>query len=361
MGQIDRCRKEDIPAVARLHLRVYGNSNNESVEDLESYYQKVLFGHPWRDEESPSLIFRLEDGGVEGLLGVMVRRMVYKGKPIRMAVPHSLMVAPDCSSPMAAIQMARKFFEGAQDLVVGDGANDQSRKLLEAMGAGTSCLYSMYWLCLLRPCSYAGSALGAKRGIKLLTLASRPACLFADSLAGRFWRRSIQSRQPEESTVSEVDSRALLLSVKDFPCRSPLHPEYCETDLQGMADFLGGVSGHGQSQGIEVRNAKGQRIGTCLYRIGARKAMEVLLLLARDDSADVVFGRVLEHALNLGVTSVGGRMDPRFFQSMSDYACLIRRRSWVVVYSRNPEILDVIHRGDAVLSALDGEFVLTSR
>ena len=83
--------------------------------------------------------------------------------------------------------------------------------------------------------------------------------------------------------------------------------------------------------------------------------MEVMLLWAHGDSSDVVFGHLLDHALDLGVLRVEGRIEPQFLQSISNHNCLVKRRSWAIVHAGDPEILNVINRGDAMLSAIDAE------
>lgn len=362
MARIDRCRREDIPSIAKLHLMVYGNPNGEPHEDLEAYYERILFGNPWLDEEIPSLVYRSEEGRIEGLLGVLVRRMIHNGQPIRAAIPHSLMVAPECGAPMAAIQMVREFFDGAQDLVFGDGANDLSRKLLGALGATTSYLYSMHWLCILRPCAYLRSAMGTRsQTLKSVAVITKPLSFVADSLAFRFRRKSIRLRLSEGCSCLKMDVRTLLSCVKDFTKRIPLHPDYNENDIQYLEDRLRSKSPGSATTGYEVRNGKGDRIGIFLCTLGAKKSMEVVLLLAREDSNHVVFNSVLNHALSLGAKSVEGKLAPRFLQSISDNNCLLKRRSWTLFGSKEAEILNAINRGDAQLSALDGEFVVTAR
>lgn len=355
MDQVEHCLKGDIPGIAKLHLKVYGNPNDEPSKDLLSYYETVLFSNPWCDEEIPPLVFRSKDGIIEGLLGVLVHRMNYNGKSIRMAVPHSLMMAPDCSSPMAVVQMIRKFFEGPQDLVIGDGANDQARKLMEAMGAMTSYLYSMHWLCLLRPCSYMGSALKKKRGLQFLSALLRPTGFVLDALANKVGRNRTRPQCSQKCTAVELDSQSLQSCISEFTKRSPLYPEYKSSDIQWFWSFLQSNTQRGRSQGFEVHNEKGQRIGYYLYFLKAKKFMEVVTFWAREDSTDVVFSHLMDHAFRQGVLSVEGRMEPRFLQAISDHNCLIKHRRWTIEYSKTPEILDVLNRGDAMLTPMEGE------
>lgn len=360
MDRVDRCVKEDIPAIAKIHLKTFGNANDEPSEGLRSYYEMVLCNNPWYDEDISSLVYRSKEGNVEGFLGVITRRMNFKGKSIRVAVPHRLMVAPDCRSPLAAMKIIKRFLSGPQDLVLGDGANDLGRKFMEGMGATTSFLYSMNWLCLLRPCAYMRNVLGKYKGLKILAALSWPVCSLMDSLAQKIPHGPIRSKQPNDCKAIEMDSQSLLSCITEFSMQCSLRPEYNSDDIQWLWDFLSGNTQRGRLRGVEVLNGKGRRIGAYLYYLRSQKLIEVMLLLARADVTDIVFGHLLNHAFECGAVCVQGRMEPRFLQSFWGNNCLVKRGSWAVVHARDPEILNVINRGDAMLSALEGELWLRS-
>ncbi len=360
MDQVDCCQKADIPAVAVIHQKTFGTASVEPSEGLKTYYETIIFNNPWVEEDLPSLVFRSKEGKVEGFLGIVTRRMNYKGKTIRVAIPHRLMVAPDCSSPMAAVKIIKRFLSGPQDLVLGDGANDLGRKFMEGMGATTSYLYSMDWLCLLRPCSYMRDVVGKYRGLKFLAGVSWPVCSLLDSIANKILNSPARSKKPGDCTAIEMDGQSLLSCIMEFSKQSPLHPEYNEGDFEWLWNFLKSNTHRGQLQGFEVHNDKGKRIGAYLYYLKSKKLIEVMLLLARRDSADTVFKLLLNHAIDLGAICLRGRMEPKFLQCFWHNNCLIKRGSWAVVHARDPEILNVINRGDAMLSALEGELWLRS-
>lgn len=360
MDQVDRFVKEDIPAVARIHLKTFGDADREPSEGLKSYYETVFFNNPWYDEEQPSLVYRSKEGKVEGFMGVITRRMNFKGKSIRIAIAHRLMVAPECSSPLAAMKIIKKFLSGPQDLVLGDGANDLGKKFMEGMGASTSYLYSLNWLCLLRPFSYMRNILSEYKGLKFLAGLLWPACCLLDSLACKLPHSSLRFMPPGDCTAIEMNSQSLLSCITEFSKRRSLRPEYNADDIKWLWDFLKGNTHRGQLQGFEVRDGKDKRIGAYLYYLKSKKLVEVMLLLARDDSTDTVFKHLMNHAMQIGAISVQGRMEPIFLPSFGDHKCLIKRGDWAIVHARDPEILNVINRGDAMLSALEGELWLRS-
>jgi hypothetical protein len=57
------------------------------------------------------------------------------------------------------------------------------------------------------------------------------------------------------------------------------------------------------------------------------------------------------------MTSLRGRIDPALAQAYSERYCLISQRGpWLLAHAREPALLHAFHRGDAVLSHLDGEW-----
>jgi hypothetical protein len=72
---------------------------------------------------------------------------------------------------------------------------------------------------------------------------------------------------------------------------------------------------------------------------------------------------VLDHlfydAWEQGAIALHGVVDLRRIADFSDKGCLFTcRGGWTVAYSRKPELLDLLDRGDAFLSRLDGEWAL---
>ena len=360
MSQVDRCVKEDIPAVARIHMKTFASADEKPTEGLKSYYETIFFDNPWYDEELPSLVFRSDAGNVEGFLGVLTRRMNFQGKSIRVAIPHRLMVAPDCSSPMAAMHIIKTFLAGPQDLVLGDGANDLGRKFMEGMGASTAYVYSMSWLFTLRPGSYMRSMLGRFGKLKLLAPLAWPMCSVLDSVARKVPQSPLRLEPPGDFTEIEMDCESVLSSIAEFSKPRALRPEYTTNEMKWLWDFLKSNTQRGQFRGFEVRNGKDKRIGTYLYYLTSKKVMEVMLFLARKDSTEILFSHLLYHALQNGAICVTGRVEPKLLQSIGIHKCLVKRGNWAVVHAKDPEIINVINRGEAMLSMLEGELWLRS-
>src|SRR6195256_1070838 len=161
--------EDDIPAAVALFGRVYPKERWNSQAACEAYFREILFDNPWRDLDLPSWVAE-EDGRMAGFAGVMPRRMLFRGRPIRVAVGCQFMVDPNRRHGLTALQLARAALSGPQDLFIADGANGLSRQIWAALGGATPWLYNLQWTRPLRPARLALSLLRERRVLpRLLT------------------------------------------------------------------------------------------------------------------------------------------------------------------------------------------------
>lgn len=359
MGYVDRCLEEDVPAVAGLHNRVFFGGAQSVGEGLRAYYREVFFRNPWYEEKLPSLVYR-DSGRVKGFLGCVPRRMQIGGQAVTVAILHRLMVAPDVDSPLAAMRLVQDLLAGPQDLTLADGANDNGRKILEWSGASVSYLYSMKWLRVLRPCAFAVEVLSRRWGkLGPLVVASRPAAKLADAVLCKPKGSPFALRRP---ATTEVGIRAdlLLRGIEEFSRNHVLRPVYDLGSLEWLLNVLQGNRHRGEFDGIGIFGGDDQFIGLCLYYLNASRVAEVMLLAARDDSRDAVLRHVMYRMWQRGGVGLIGRLEPRFLQSFADHGCLMKGGDWAFVHAKDAELVRIIDRGDAFISALEGELWLRS-
>src|SRR2546425_7772598 len=115
MAEIRGYAREIAYAVAALFACVYPEHRWSSQAAFESYFREMLFNNPWRDPELPSWVAE-EDGRISGFYAVMPRRMSLRGRPLRVAVGCQFMVDPHKRDSITALQLAKAFLSGPQDL-----------------------------------------------------------------------------------------------------------------------------------------------------------------------------------------------------------------------------------------------------
>ena len=128
MATIRVLSEDDLPAVTELFGRVYPGQHWISPAACEFYFREMLFDNPWRDLQVPSWVAE-EHGRICGAYAVMPRRMLLRGRPLRVAVACQFMPDPDRRDALIALQLAKACLSGPQDLTLADGASDRARRM----------------------------------------------------------------------------------------------------------------------------------------------------------------------------------------------------------------------------------------
>ncbi len=348
-------RREDIPHVAELYERVFGRRHSSSSQPLETYLLEIFCRHPWYDDALPSLVYE-HHGRIIGCLGVMARRMLFHGRPIRAAITHHFMVEPGSRSTLAGLQLAQVFLSGPQDLSIAEGS-DLSRKIWEGCGGATSLLYSLHWTRPLRPARYVLSFL-KRRGLPgALASMLKPMCSPLDALARLVSRKPFHLSMPSVS-AGELDVETLRACLAECSRDRSLQPAYDERSLRWLIEILDQKKGRGTFQKVAVRNAAREIIGWYLYYLNPGGVSEVVQIAATPQAIHAVLDHLFYHAWRRGAAAVSGQLDPAFFHALSNHYCLFHHcnGAWLLMHARDAMLLQAIDRGDAFLTRLEGEW-----
>jgi hypothetical protein len=358
MATIRVLGEDDVPAAAALFARVYPQHRWHSQAACESYFREMLFDNPWRDPELPSWVAE-QDERIIGMQAVMPRPMRFQGRPLRVAVSCQFMVDPDKRRSLVALQLMKAYLSGPQDLSLADGASDQSRLLWIGLGGTAPLLYGLHWTRPLRPARYALSLLQEHAVLPAaLAFAARPVCALADALAVRL-RQNRFCREPADVVEETLDPATMLSHLPDVMDGSALQPVYDARSLAWLLDQTGRKMRHGTLRARAVLKSDRKLIGWYLYYLQPNAVSEVVQLAALDGSFDQVLQRLFADAWGHGATAVCGRLDPRHAQELSTRHSWFRREGpWTLVHSRHADLMAAIHRGDAFLSRLEGEWWL---
>jgi len=358
MATLRTFAEDDIPAAAALFGRVYPKERWTSQSACEAYFREMLFDNPWRDLDLPSWVAE-EDGRLTGFAGVMPRRMLFRGRPIRVAVGFQFMVDPDRRNGLAALQLARAALSGPQDLFIADGANELSRRMWTGLGGTAPLLYNLHWTRALRPVRFALSRLEARRALpSALKLPARWLGALTDALATRLHPSKL-NREEVELAEDALDVAAMLAHLPDMADGNALQPQYDARSLAWLLEQTARKARHGKLRARTVLESGRSLIGWYLYYLRTGGVSEVVQIAARNGSFDRVLQRLLADAWREGAAAVRGRLDPRHVQELSDRHCWFRREgTWTLVHSRHADVAAAIHEGNAFLSRLEGEWWL---
>jgi len=162
-----------------------------------------------------------------------------------------------------------------------------------------------------------------------------------------------------ELTEDALDAPAMLAHLPEIANGDALQPEYDAPSLAWLLEQTARKTRHGNLRARAVLEGGRRLIGWYLYYVRAGEVSEVVQVAARDGSFARVLERLLVDAWRHGAIAVRGRLDPRHVQELSDRHCWFRREgTWTLVHSRHADLAAAIHKGNAFLSRLEGEWWL---
>lgn len=360
-GHVRPLEARDIPGVVRLHSRVYGEKYRGRERELQADLERIFLDNPWYTEDLPSLVYEACTGELIGCVGVLPRPMWFKGRRITAAVTHSFMVEPGQRATLAAVHLVRRFFSGGQDLSLAE-VNNLSRRIWESAGGNSSLLYSLSWTRPLRPSRYVLSFLKNRGLPAAASWLLDPVCRFMDMLTPHISGKPFQLQEPEDAMGGDLNADTFCDSLPQFTEDRALKPLYDSRASDWLMRALAANDRYGVLHKTVVQDAAGRVKGWYLYFIKANGVAEVVQLVASKEHIDTVLDHLFFHAKQQGAIAVAGQMDPAFFRNLSEKYCVFHHASdsWLMLHSRDPEILRTIEAGQAFITRMEGEWWISS-
>jgi len=155
---------------------------------------------------------------------------------------------------------------------------------------------------------------------------------------------------------SEPSSETVLQCLNGMTRGRELQPHYDLSSLRWLLEKAGEQKKHGQLRSSVVRNSKAEIVGWHFYYARRRGVSQVLQFGGKDASFDDVLGSLFRDAWLQGATAISGQVDPKFARQLAKNHCGFTWTGGVLAHAKNRDISNAIHRGDAFLSRLDGEW-----
>jgi hypothetical protein len=353
--------EHDIPQVADLFWTVMRGRKGSAPPATQSFFRELYFTNPWVDNSIPSLVYEDKHGRIVGFLGVTLRKMLVCGEPIRVAFGGNFVVDPEARSNLAGMRLLGTYMAGNQDLSQTDSANNVSRSLLERLGFRTILPFSVHWARPLRPGHYAIYALSRLTGPALsagLRFAAKPFCSVADSMAVKFASSPFRQTEPTLHGA-ELDVETLLHCLTEFRAGYSLWPEYDLHSLTWLLAFMDRMQTRGDLRKVVLRDDSQKIIGWYIYYVKPGAVGEVVQIGGERQFTKDILDHLFHDAWKRVVLGLHGMVQSSLMGDFSEKNCFFTcRGGWTVAHSRRPELLELLNRGDAFLSRLDGEWCL---
>ena len=330
-------RADDIPELVTLRRQAFTRSQRPD-EEMGAYFEQVFLQNPWRDESLPSLVYVNGEGRPVGFLGVVPRPASFQGQRIRIAVSTQFMVHPD-ERGVAGLHLMKAFLAGGQDLSLADQANDASHRLWERLGGRTARIPSLQWtLAFLRLPRLVRTPI--RQVLRLVWPQWRPP-------------RGVRRGALTPKLMAE-QLPGLLHGVR-------LRPEYDATSMRWIFHQLTTKRGLGEMRAAALWDHAGEQIlGWYVYYADHEGVGRVVHCVARRSARDLVLQDLFARCWREGLAAITGRLEAAMLRHAGKAGLTCRREGpWMLVQSSRPEILEAVNRGDAFLSSLEGEGLLS--
>ena len=346
-GRVRPVRDGDIEELQNLLVR--SGARNADAAPL----RRLLFDSPWADSDIPSLVYEDRRERLLGFLGVTVRPMVFRERPIRAAVGHKLLLDVSRAGARAAIELVRSFFSGRQDLSLAVW-DDVGCRIWTSLGGSVTPLHTLAWTRALRPARYIVGLLQRQGFAGSAARTLQPACQAVDAALNLFSRRAKRARN-SSTLADDLDVVTMLSCLASFVRGRSLKPHYDIPSLAWVLDTIDQNSSFGDLYKVAVRTQSGRLLGWYVYSINAFHCAEVFQVGGKDTVLCEVLNHLFDHARQRGAVAVTGPMDASLVAALSDAHCSFHRprNSWALIHSRDPRIAQAIHSGDAFLSRLE--------
>lgn len=357
MTRVRPCEPEDVPAVASLFERVSRSGSRIPAAGLAGYFERTLFGSPWRDPELPSFVFEL-DGAIVAFIGVHVRRVLFDGRPLRMVYTAQLVSDPDAPGRPGGALLLRRALSGPQDLTIGSAGMDVSR-MWESLGGRVLPLTSVSWAKVFGPARWMGNTALARAGRASWRPYARPLLSFIDRVGARTLGGEWQALEPSSRRTA---TRSEPLTPSDVLTHLPrlapdarLRPDYDEPFLTWLFLEMAAVTGLGTLAARLVHDAEDRVLGWYVAHLHPRHPSRVLQIVASEADADRVVDHLFKDARLSGTPVLQGRLEPLLFRTLWERRCQLWWGNRDLLHSRDQNLITATLLGKSIVTRMDGE------
>jgi Acetyltransferase (GNAT) domain len=351
VNSIRPLQKNDLPEVAALFELVMRSGSGTPPRQLADYFER-LHDHPWADPEIPSLVYLDQTGRIVGFIGSHVRRLRFHGQRVRVGWSGQFMSHPDARNRAVGALLLRRYFAGPQDMTMTSAVGETTR-IWKALGGQVAVLGSMRWMRIFNLPSTAGYALDrlGRAGWKRV---AHPLLSAVQALTDRL--SSVSLRVPEPATRAEdLSAEALLKYLPSVSDQLRLRPDYDAEFLDWLFREMAEVRSRGRLVKRLIHDANGRVLGWYVAYLQAGGISQVMQIGAKERDVESVLDHLLHDAQHSGAALLFGQLEPLLFEPVTRRRCLLQPGGNLLVHSRNPQLLDAVLTGQAMISRMEGE------
>lgn len=352
-GVVRPLKASDVPAVARLFLKIFRRADKPAGADLQNYLRMLLLASPSYSETAGTQVYEQQDGRIRSALLAVPMRFVANG----IIVPGRLLgvFMTDAEKEAAgAAQLILALRPRRADLAFCDSASPTSSHHMLAIGSRPIALQNLEWSRSFRPIgAFAGRfdtrfLRGRAPGLPIL---AHP----LDSLLRRLLPPGEISNH-DGLRVAEIPVPTFLVHAPRLIAHYAVRPLWAEEELFWLVSLAARNTRLGTFTIRSVLDRSSAIIGCFVYYAAPGRTAHVLNILALPGREPAVLDAMFHHLDETGHLEARGRAQAALMAGLARQRWLVfRHRAFTLALTRIPEINDAIARGDIYLGGLAGE------
>lgn len=352
-GTVRSIKASDVPAVARLFLKVFRQADKPAGADLQHYLRTMLLASPSYGESVGTQVYEQQDGRIRSALLAVPMRFVACGNIVPGRLLGVFMTDADREA-VGAAQLILALRPRRADFAFCDSASPTSCNHLLAIGGKPIALQNLEWARSFRPFGALAGRFDARflRGrVPGLPVLARP----LDGLLRRLL--------PQRDTLDRGALRVADMPVPTFLVHAPrliahyaVRPLWTEEELFWLVSLAAQNTRLGAFTIRSVLDRGNAIIGCFVYYAAPGRTAHVLNVLSLPGRESAVLDAMFRHLDETGHVEARGRAQAALMTGLSLQRWLVfRHRAFTVALTRIPEINEALARGDIYLGGLAGE------
>ncbi|WP_293800306.1 GNAT family N-acetyltransferase [uncultured Bosea sp.] len=352
-GTVRPIRASDVPAVARLFLKVFRQADKPAGADLQHYLRTMLLASPSYGESVGTQVYEQQDGRIRSALLAVPMRFVACGNIVPGRLLGVFMTDADREA-VGAAQLILALRPRRADFAFCDSASPTSCNHLLAIGGKPIALQNLEWARSFRPFGALAGRFDARflrSKVPSLPVLARP----LDGLLRRLL--------PQRDTLDRGALRVADMPVPTFLVHAPrliahyaVRPLWTEEELFWLVSLAAQNTRLGAFTIRSVLDRGNAIIGCFVYYAAPGRTAHVLNVLSLPGRESAVLDAMFRHLDETGHVEARGRAQAALMTGLSLQRWLVfRHRAFTVALTRIPEINEALARGDIYLGGLAGE------
>lgn len=352
-GAVRPMRPSDVPAVARLFLKIFRSADKPADADLQHYLGNLALASPVHDETMGAQLYEQQDGRIRSVLLAVPMRFVACGTVLPGRLLGVFMTDADKEAAGAA-QLILALRPKRADFVFCDSASPTSRNHLLAIGGRPIPVQNLEWTRSFRPVGALTGRFSERflrgRGLGFATLV-RP----LDSLLRRP-RPEQDAAGPDLAKVAEMSVPSFLEHAPRLVAHYAVRPLWAKEELSWLVSLAAQNTRLGAFAIRSVLGPADAIIGCFVYYAAPGRTAHVLNVLSLPGREPAVLNAMFRHLDETGHVAARGRAQTALMAGLALQRWLVfRHRAFALTLSRVPEINDAVARGDVYVGGLAGE------